>query len=740
MQTNEELRNAWDFVEHTGVSIFLTGKAGTGKTTFLHALARHSAKTMIVVAPTGVAAVNAGGVTIHSFFQLPLSPFVPGAQQRDRYAFSKDKLKIVRALDLLVIDEISMVRADLLDAVDAALRKYRRSPLPFGGVQLLMIGDLQQLAPVVTPADEALLRPYYSSPYFFSSRALAQISYVTIQLTKVFRQQNERFVNLLNHVRAGKLTAEDRDMLSSRLSPDFKPATDSDFIRLTTHNAMADDYNAASLLRLPGHSRCYNARVKGNFPEISYPTAERLQLKKGAQVMFIKNDTEGNRYYNGRIGHVTALDDETVFVRCPGDNEDIEVVPQEWENAKYTVNTETNTIETSIEGIFSQLPLRLAWAVTIHKSQGLTFDHVIIDAGASFAPGQVYVALSRCRTLEGIVLATPIHESSLLPDATVADYITGQDVAAEQSMLRLPMIKDEYRRRLMTDLFNFREITDTQESLRRLVAKELAHAYPSANSAHSVLADSLREKVTDVADKWIALLGATPVAALASEEILKRVSSGCRYFAETLRSTFGNTLAETARIRTGDKKLIQRLSTMVTDLRQALTARLTLLDDTAAHGFTIANYLNFKQQATLGAHNPALLTKKERKGTSSSGAKNSKNNSRGKTPKEKNAKPDKSSEITLKMLRQGMTRREIASERNLALSTVTGHLRGYIEAGELSIEDVYTPALVTAMASTIERIGLGNGIEPIITALAETDLSPYDIRFYISMSHNAKTD
>lgn len=729
MQTNQELRTAWDFVEHTGVSIFLTGKAGTGKTTFLRALKEHSAKTMIVVAPTGVAAVNAAGVTIHSFFQLPLSPFVPGARQgADRYGFSKDKLRIVRALDLLVIDEISMVRADLLDAIDAALRKYRRSPLPFGGVQLLMIGDLQQLAPVVTPADEALLRPYYSTPYFFGSRALAQIPYVTIQLTKVYRQQNERFVELLNHVRAGHLTPSDCDMLAGRLDRNFRPAPDSDYIRLTTHNAQADDYNTASLLRLPGATRSYPARVQGDFPEMSFPTARALSLKVGAQVMFIKNDTEGGgRYYNGRIGHITGLCESSVTVRCPGDAEDIDVGPQVWENTKYTVNSKTNTVEASVEGTFAQLPLRLAWAVTIHKSQGLTFDHVIIDAGASFAPGQVYVALSRCRTLNGIVLATPITPKSILGDPAVTQYISGQDAAAERSVAALPSIKEEYRRHLLKELFSFREISDLQESLHRLIARELAFANPAQNAAQAFVADGLRQKVTSVADRWIASIASSPIESLAGEAFLERVKAGCRYFAATLRELFGKSVAEAARCTTGDKKLRQRLTVLTTDLRLALVGRLSLLDDISVHGFTVVNYLNFKQQATLGAASDAARKSPARKADGLSSSKAAKKSKEPKAPKEKTA------DISLRMLRQGMTRREIAEERGLAVSTVTQHLQRFIQSGDVSIEDVYTPAMVTAMADAVARCGPDN-FEEIVSRLRDTGLSPYDIRFYLSYS------
>ena len=381
-EENQALREAWDFVEHTGRSIFLTGKAGTGKTTFLKTVIERSKKRSIVVAPTGVAAINAGGVTIHSFFQLPFSPFVPNARIKSKFDFGKEKRRIIASLDLLVIDEISMVRSDLLDAIDSVLRRFRDRYKPFGGVQLLMIGDLQQLTPVVTAEDEALT-----------------------------------FIDVLNHIREAHPTAEDLTLLNNRYKPAFIPKPGEGYIRLTTHNHLADSYNEHELAKLSGRSYTFQAKIEGNFPEYSYPTSEQLTLKQGAQVMFVKNDPTGNlRYFNGRIGEIVEISDSRVFVLCPDDSEAIEVEPLEWENTQYQLNPETREIETKVQGKFRQLPLRLAWAITIHKSQGLTFDHAIIDANLSFAPGQVYVALSRCRTLDGMVLSAPIEARAIISD------------------------------------------------------------------------------------------------------------------------------------------------------------------------------------------------------------------------------------------------------------------------------------------------------------------------------------
>lgn len=370
MEKNEELRLAWEFVEHTGHSIFLTGKAGTGKTTFLKTVRQKSRKNMIVVAPTGVAAINAQGVTIHSFFQIPPGVFSPDMQIKQRFDYSRDKRNIMRTLDLLVIDEISMVRADLLDAIDNVLRRFRNSMQPFGGVQLLMIGDLQQLTPVVTAEEEPLMARYYDTPYFFGSHALSGVNYVTIELKKVYRQQDERFIGVLNDIRDGKVSDADLHTLNSRYVPDFKTHAGDGYIRLTTHNRSADSYNSRQLDALNTTKHIYTAQVDGDFPAYLEPTDSRLMLKRGAQVMFIKNDADG-RYYNGKIGYVESLGDDAVSVRSADGGDLIGLTFDKWENTKYTVNEAKNEVEQQVVGTFSQLPLRLAWAITIHKSRGL---------------------------------------------------------------------------------------------------------------------------------------------------------------------------------------------------------------------------------------------------------------------------------------------------------------------------------------------------------------------------------
>ena len=447
MNVNNELKTAWEFVEKTGKSVFLTGKAGTGKTTFLREVVGSSSKRVVVVAPTGIAAINAGGVTIHSFFQLPLHPYIPGVKVESKFAFSKEKRSIIKTIDVLIIDEISMVRSDLLDAVDSVLRRFRDRNKPFGGVQLLMIGDLQQLTPVVTDEEAELLSHYYSTPYFFGSHALGKTDYVTIELKQIYRQQDEGFVSILNEVRSGRPSQQAINKLNERYLASFSPDPEEGYIRLTTHNNTANSYNDEQLNMIDEPAYRFDAEISGTFPEYSYPTELQLELKKGAQVMFVKNDPSSEkRYYNGKIGHVVEIIDDMILVQCPGDDEPVAVEQLEWENSRYVINEQTQEMETEVQGVFRQYPLRLAWAITIHKSQGLTFDKAIIDAAASFASGQVYVALSRCRTLEGMVLATPLHQGAVMTDLRVEDYIELQEKAAAESLSRLDSIKKEYFR------------------------------------------------------------------------------------------------------------------------------------------------------------------------------------------------------------------------------------------------------------------------------------------------------
>ena len=607
---------AWDFVENTGRSIFLTGKAGTGKTTFLKNVFEKSRKRPIVVAPTGVAAINAGGVTIHSFFQLPFSPYVPGAKVESKFDFSREKRKIIASIDLLIIDEISMVRADLLDAVDNVLRRFRDHYQPFGGVQLLMIGDLAQLTPVVTPEDEQVLRPYYDTPYFFGSKALQQIDYVTIQLEHVYRQQDTSFIEILNQIRDGHPSQEVLDKLNARANSQLSTLNSqlNNAIRLTTHNNLANFYNESELQKLPGRAFQYRAEVKGTFPDYSYPTAETLVLKQGAQVMFVKNDPSGeHKYYNGRIGRVHEIAQNRLTVYCEGDSEAIEVEPLEWENTRYTLNEKTREIEAEVQGTFKQLPLRLAWAITIHKSQGLTFDRAIIDANQSFAPGQVYVALSRCRTLEGLVLASPLTARAIINDERVDNYIAQQETQAQRSIEQLPVLKQEYERYLLLQLFDFRPLLYQQETMVRIFAEYFYHSHASLKQLHDQALLDLRQKVIDVATKWQQKIQSMPYEALRQADFLERVKRSAEYFADTLNTILAKPLELTAAIKTDNKQASRRLSNALSDERQTWLSRRYLLTKIADLGYTVSIYLKEKQHSMLDALEEGEIKPKRQK-------------------------------------------------------------------------------------------------------------------------------
>lgn len=432
---NPLLQLAHDYVMQTGESVFLTGKAGTGKTTFLRRLKNECPKQMAVLAPTGVAAINAGGVTIHSFFQLPFAPFIPvkgaaveGSEAVGEHAlisrlrYNRDKRELIQSLDLLVIDEVSMVRADVLDAIDTILRSVRKSEAPFGGIQMLFIGDLYQLPPVVQREEWQVLGEYYAGPFFFHSHVIRRKPPVYVELQTIYRQTDEQFIQLLNEVRNNELTEAGLRLLNSRYQADFKVPENESWITLSTHNKLADSINEAALEQLPGDTFEFDATIEGEFGEKNYPAEAKLVLKLGVQVMFLKNDVSGKKYFNGKIGKISALSQDKIEVWCEGDDRPIEVKTETWTNVQYTLNKTLQLVEEKELGSFTQYPLRLAWAVTIHKSQGLTFDRAVVDAAASFSAGQVYVALSRCRSLSGLVLRSPVPAAAVRVDNEVKQY------------------------------------------------------------------------------------------------------------------------------------------------------------------------------------------------------------------------------------------------------------------------------------------------------------------------------
>ncbi|MDR0894472.1 MAG: AAA family ATPase [Prevotellaceae bacterium] len=617
MEENFELTRAREFIENTGTHLFLTGKAGTGKTTFLRKLKEKATKRMVVVAPTGIAAINASGVTIHSFFQLPFAPYLPDSsfsaadpKERFRYNFSKEKIRILNSIDLLVIDEISMVRADLLDAIDEVLRRTRRNDVAFGGVQLLMIGDLQQLAPVVKEEEWMLLSRYYDTPYFFSSRALKRSYYCTIELKKVYRQNDSDFLMLLNKIRENQFDADVLAALNRRCIPNFRPPHEAGYIRLTTHNRQAKYINNTELMQLPGAAFTFHAEVEGKYPDYIYPTDEVLRLKQGAQVMFVKNDSSGDhRYYNGMIGKVVRVSNDRIEVLPQGEANPITVHHEEWANAKYVLNEETKEITEEKEGVFKQYPLKLAWAITVHKSQGLTFERAIIDVSNSFAHGQTYVALSRCKTLEGVVLSRPLTGAAMIRDQVVEQYTQAMsehfpDDATLQTMQR------NYFFGLLGELFDFMPLDRLFKRYVRLLDENFYRRYPKLLAACK--AENLRweQEVTDVAKRSMAryadLMNAT--ADYVSDTLLQeRIRSGAGYFRKQLLPL--QALLQT-QVDTDNKLLKTQFNTLVGDLNTQLEQKEKLMEYVSASGFHVGNFL--KKRAILGLDTSKLSSGKEK--------------------------------------------------------------------------------------------------------------------------------
>lgn len=686
-ESNITFSLAADFIHHTSKSVFLTGKAGTGKTTFLKHICETSQKNFAVAAPTGVAAINAGGVTLHSLFQLPFGVYVPlhhapepngNVQITSRATLfknlqlSKSKRDLIQELELLIIDEVSMVRCDMLDAVDVILKTVRRNQRPFGGVQVLFIGDLYQLSPVAKSEEWKILQEYYQSPYFFDAKVILENPPLCIELTKIYRQNEQVFIDLLNSVRNNVTTAQDLALLNSRLKPDEKTEG---FITLTTHNDRANAINSAELAKLAGNAFEFPASIQNEFSDRSYPTDSSLTLKKGARVMFIKNDSsEEKRYYNGKIATVVDLDDESVSVEFdPG--ETFELTRETWRNIRYQYNTDTDEIDEEELGSFTQFPIRLAWAITIHKSQGLTFQNAIIDAGSSFAAGQVYVALSRCTSLNGLVLKTPITQQQISTDPKVVAYSAQLKNESVLSNI-LERERETYEKHHILKLFDFnkvvRALSDWQESL---TAKKNDALKDTLKLCSELVIESVAlEGVASKTQSWIERNFDDAYQQNSYDKLVEGLRKSVAHFNSLLHDKFFIRLEEhhaKVKSKAKMKKHVQALES-VASLIAAKAAKLRHAQWRDEPLFTgnEANYVNTLQ----------------------------------KTPKEKVS----SAAETFTLYQKDPNIEKIAEIRGLAISTIESHLVGFVKTGELKVEQVVEPEKIKAIIAIIEKTGAGS--------------------------------
>ncbi|GHU96173.1 helicase [Bacteroidia bacterium] len=676
---NEIFTMAEEFVNQTSQHIFLTGKAGTGKTTFLKHIVQTTHKRAVVAAPTGVAAINAGGVTLHSLFQLSFEPFLPNGAKKEVHFFSRAKLEVLLQMELLIIDEVSMLRADTLDSIDETLRRVRRNSLPFGGVQMLYIGDMFQLPPVVKNDEWNLLKEYYPTPFFFHAHAIAQVPPLYIELKTVYRQQDRHFVDLLNKVRNNILQPTDLEELNQRYLKDFHPPREEKYVTLTTHNYQADTINNGELQRLPGTLHQFSGEIQGDFPDYALPTDLMLQLKEGAQIMFIKNDQgEVRQYYNGKIGTITAIDDDKITVKLDAQGTEIQLHKETWKNNRYKLNKDTGEMEAEELGSFVQYPIRLAWAITVHKSQGLTFDKVILDIRRAFAAGQAYVALSRCTSLEGIVLQSPVSPDSVQTDINAVNFAKSERPQTELTDL-LKAEKQRFWTERLQQYFNLKPLFKLLFEFKQLLEDKTSEDFEPAKKLQPEMYSFVRNQEL-VVSKFCTQLRILCTQSEQSSD-LSTLKVRCQkaveyFFAEIVKNMLlplrDNIMNfKDKRAKTYRKGLIELEEKIVLFLEEMKRAR-------------------YNNQLLINTEDIAVPPRQNLFAQSA----------------EKKPKPAKgeSAKLTLELYKSGKSVVDIVKERNLKESTIFTHLLPSITSGEVSVFDLVPKVKVEVILPLVNTI------------------------------------
>lgn len=712
------------FINSTCAHIFLTGKAGTGKTTFLKNLGARTHKSFVVVAPTGIAALNAGGVTIHSQFLLPLGSFIPGRNLpfgagengnfyttdtlTRRQPLNSARKQVLRSIELLVIDEVSMLRADLLDAIDARLRAARGNYRePFGGVQLLLIGDLYQLPPVVKGNEAEILKEYYPSPWFYESRALREAGFVYIELDKIYRQQDADFIRLLNNLRNNALTQEDIDLLNAHVRD---PNDDlSDVITLTTHNFKADSMNREALKRLESKSHIFEATVNGEFPEHIYPVQYKLELKEGAQIMFVRNDSEGQAYYNGKLATVKRISGDSVEVVMADSGEPFELKKERWENKRYAIDQDSQDLQEEVIGSFEQYPVRLAWAITVHKSQGLTFDRAVIDVRQAFADGQVYVALSRLRSLDGLILLEPVPPSVISTDRSVVSF-REQHYRPSELHTVMKQSQRSFVGQIIDRTFDFgdlaKQIKYVTTTLTETVLKNVDTSLPILEELRNTLL-SEKDNTLRYRNQLHRLLDEQRLS-----ELLERLQKGSAYYTDIIWKTIENLLSHQYGIR--DQKRIKTYHNNLEELDQLFTkklleiAKIPLLADAVLGDRS--EYKFDEVQEALNQRRLAIITALREQPSANKGT------SKKRGGKSKKGSSPSTIEITLNYFKEGMSVADIARERGLVPGTIEGHLARAVGEGALDITRWMTEEDLKDISSAASGLSEGFGITDLFKA------------------------